>query len=190
MSGIDTHDDFQSPDSGEDPSYVSYVVPDVEVSDAPAAEEVVERQLAQYAFVREERDREVRLLFRDTSPSEIARAFRAAGAYLISIMGERAHVREEPKPQAEDLEEPGEDAESERHHHRHGPQPRYSPPEFTGDAVLRYFYSLGETVYTVSIISTSGVVESVAELYPVAARLEREVWQRAAVVFMAGVGRS
>src|SRR5437868_13286437 len=31
------------------------------------AEQVVERQLAQYAFVREERDREVRLTFREAS---------------------------------------------------------------------------------------------------------------------------
>jgi hypothetical protein len=187
MNGFDNPGDFRSPAFEEDPSYVTL---DVDLSDAPAAEEVVERQLAQYAFVREERDREVRLLFRDTPPSEIARAFRSAGAYLISIMGERAHVREEPKPQPGISEESVEDEDLERPHHRHGPRARYSPPEFTGDAMLRYFYSLGETVYTVSIISTSGVVESVAGLYPVAARLEREVGQRAAIVFRSGVGPS
>src|SRR5438552_18703125 len=55
--------------------------------------EPVETQLARYAFVREERDREVRLLFRDVPVPEIVKAFRMAGATLISISGERAKHR-------------------------------------------------------------------------------------------------
>src|SRR5437016_1401948 len=52
-------------------------------------DESVERKLARFAFVREERDREVRLLFRDVPPAEIAAAFKVTGATLISIAGER-----------------------------------------------------------------------------------------------------
>ena len=53
-------------------------------------DDTVERKLAQYAFVREERDREVRLLFRDLPAPEMALSFRAAGANLITLSGERA----------------------------------------------------------------------------------------------------
>src|SRR5437667_10529955 len=49
-------------------------------------QEPLRRQLAQFAFVREEDGREVRLTFRDVPANEIARAFRASGALLKSIM--------------------------------------------------------------------------------------------------------
>jgi hypothetical protein len=153
----------------------------------PPVEEVVERQLAQYAFVREERDREVRLLFRDVPPSEIARAFRSVGAYLITIMGERARPREEPKVEPADSEAPDEDSDLEQVARKHSPRARHAPPEPVGEATLRYFYSLRETVYTVSVVSSTGVVESLAGFYPAAARLEREVGQRAAIFFRSGV---
>jgi hypothetical protein len=115
-------------------------------------EGVVERQLAHYAFVREERDREVRLHFRDVPPSEIARTFREAGAYLISLMAERAHLG--------------------------------GGGEMAGDAVVRYFYSLRETVYTVSIASSVGVFGSIAGVYPLAAPMEAEVVRRGHVAIM------
>jgi hypothetical protein len=115
-------------------------------------EGAVERQLAHYAFVREERDREVRLHFRDVPSSEIARAFREAGAYLISLTAERAHLG--------------------------------GVGEMGGDAVVRYFYSLRETVYTVSIASSVGVFGSIAGVYPLAAPMEAEVVKRGHVAIM------
>jgi hypothetical protein len=108
----------------------------------------VERSLAQFAFIREERDREVRLLFRSVSPVEIALAFRAAGARLISIAGERAT--------------PGATGE---------------PQELT----LRYFFALGETVYTVSIASPEGFARTVADIYPAARAIEDELSARLGV---------
>ncbi|HEX9986992.1 MAG TPA: hypothetical protein VGE45_00735 [Chloroflexia bacterium] len=142
----------------------------------------VERQLAQYAFIREERDREVRLLFRDVPADEVARAFRASGASLITIYGERL-TPAAPLPDAASAEPstpPGEDGNAPRRSRkRHAAS--QSPP--VGEALIRYFYSLGEVVYTVGIAVPSGVVESVAGVYPVAALSEHEIRDRIAVVF-------
>jgi len=69
-------------------------------------EEPLRRQLAQFAFVREEDDREVRLSFRDVPANEIARTFRGSGALLISITAERASslptMPARPSPDATD----------------------------------------------------------------------------------------
>lgn len=48
---------------------------------------------------------------------------------------------------------------------------------------MRYFYALGETVYTITITAPSEVVASVAPIFPVAALSERELNERLAVVF-------
>lgn len=141
----------------------------------------VERQLAQYAFVREERDREVRLLFRDVAASEIARAFRAAGASLITLSGERTGA----VPAVEREAQPGEAEEGMSPRgsgRRHKGKTERAPPR--GEPILRYFYALGELVYTVSIISPSGVVASVAGIYPSAALSERELQDRISLVFV------
>jgi NADH:ubiquinone oxidoreductase subunit C len=138
----------------------------------------VERQLTQYGFTREERDHEVRLLLRDVAADEVAMSFRAAGATFITLTGERAAG--EPGDDrndgsiASEVEE--EDAHPQRRHRRtHAPQ--------TGELTLRYFYALGDTVYTVSIATTSEVVASIASVFPAAMLLEREAQERLAVVF-------
>lgn len=182
--GIENPGEFGSP---LDDSLEWQGEPPHDTASSASAEEVIERQLAQYAFVREERDREVRLLFRDVPPQEIAHAFRVAGAYLITLMGERARTPGQPTHYSTQPVEEGEEPEAGEQPRRHGPR-RARPvptPDLTGDATIRYFYSLGETVYTVSIASTSGVFGSIAGIYPLASRLEREASERAAVMFMA-----
>ena len=150
-------------------------------------EQAVERQLAQYAFVREERDREVRLSFREASAPHIALAFREAGAALISITGERIVPVAAGGP-PEDTEQTGKDlAENggeQRPRHtrkagRRGTQP--VPPQ--GEVLLRYFFALRETVYTVSISLASGVSGSVAGIYPSARLLEHGLRDRLGMVF-------
>ena len=55
------------------------------------------------------------------------------------------------------------------------------PPE--GEVLLRYFFALRETVYTVSISVPPGVSGSVAGIYPSARLLEREQQDRLGMVF-------
>ena len=157
-------------------------------------EEPLRRELAQFAFVREEDDREVRLTFRDTPADSIAKAFRDSGAYLISMTGQRAQLA--PTPAAA---EPSSDATAEtdalagrrrRHRRGHNPVPPDSMPtapthshRHTGELTMRYFFSLRETVYTINIASTTGVVESIAHIYPSAFQCEREIQSRVAVLF-------
>ena len=138
---------------------------------SPEAEEV-ERQLAHYAFVREEREREVRLLFRDVQADEVAAAFRTAGASLITLAGERAAPAPAPEAPANEQVE----NQPRRRRKRAGPKP-------LGALSMRYFYALGEIVYTITITAPSGVVASVAPIFPMAALSERELHERMAVVF-------
>lgn len=138
---------------------------------SPEAEEV-ERQLAHYAFVREEREREVRLLFKDVPADEIAAAFRAAGASLISVAGERAVL---PIPTEVSGNEQGERPPKRKR--------KRASPQLLGALSMRYFYALGETVYTITITAPSEVVASVVPIFPVAALSERELHERMAVVF-------
>lgn len=130
----------------------------------------VERQLAQYAFTREEREREVRLLFRDAPAAHIAHSFWAAGATLITLSGERSGPPANSAPTT--------NSESRSRRRR---KTRDTPP---GEITLRYFYALGGLVYTVSIVSPSGVVQSIAGLYPSATLSERELSDRLSVVFV------
>jgi hypothetical protein len=171
---------------------------ETEGSEAAGQKENVERGLAQYVFVREEREREVRLLFRDASPGDIARTFRSAGAHLITLSAERVSTPGSPivaPSPGESEPEEGEDTEAsadseesaviERARKRRATKQRSQragPP--TGEVLLRYFFSLGEIVYTVSIVSPTGVTSSVAGSYPLAARSERELNERLAVVFV------
>lgn len=155
--------------------------------------ESVERGLAQYVFLREEREREVRLTFRDASPSDIARTFRSAGAQLITLSAERASSPSSPissptAPQddlAADSDEPREvnDAASHSKHPANRQRSAKAAPP-TGEVLLRYFYALGEVVYTVSIASPTGVAASISGTYPLAARSERELTDRLAVIFI------
>jgi hypothetical protein len=143
------------------------------------AHEPLQRELALYAFVREEDEREVRMFFRDTPPNEIAASFRRAGAAFISMTGDRAFT---PQPDAAPAaDEQGPDA----------PKPAARPrrsrrkarrPSRQGEATLRYFYSLGEIVYTAIVSAPSGIVRSIAPVYPAAAISERELQERLALV--------
>lgn len=172
-------DDYEEPSAGEEP-------------------EPLRRELAQYAFLREEDEREVRLLFRDVPADEIAAAFRRAGATLISITGERAVTlpaagaagrQETPEPQ--DLDEEGAagpvaEASGTRYGHpahrrQAGTQAKQSTR--TGEPTLRYFFALGDIVYTVSIVSPAGIIESIASIYPAAQLSEHELRDRLAVIF-------
>ncbi|HET6261868.1 MAG TPA: hypothetical protein VFG99_06475 [Chloroflexia bacterium] len=151
---------------------------------AGGAEEQVERQLASFAFVREEREREVRLHFRDVSAGELAMSFRRSGASLISIMGERARVVAAPAAEeaaATPADEEGHAGGFRRRRRSHSDAASTPPGELT----MRYFYSLGELVYTISITVPSGVVQSVAGIYPNAALPERELQEHLGVVFVA-----
>jgi hypothetical protein len=136
-------------------------------------EEEVERRLANFVFVREERDREVRLTFRDVPPAEITLAFRAAGAALITIGGERLPV---PAP----ANAPTDIEAAPQARKRRNPQ---TTGQLQGEVLLRYFFALGETVYTATFGIPSGVVGSIAAIYPSAALNERELSARLGIVF-------
>ena len=140
-----------------------------------AAHEPLHRELALYAFVREEDEREVRMYFRDTPPNEIAASFRRAGAAFIAMTGERAFT---PAPEAVTAGEQNPDARGRAlsRNRRARRRPRRSSRQ--GEATLRYFYSLGEIVYTAIITSPSGVIRSIAPVYPAAAISERELQER------------
>lgn len=152
----------------------------------------VERQLAHYAFVREERDREVRLLFRDVPPPEVAAAFRAARAALISVSGERQGSgagdrgsgvgSRESGAGSRELEADGEEEAWVPPPHRKRAR-EAGPEEPSGEVMLRYFFALRETVYTVNIAVPSGVAGSIAGTYPSARVLERELEARLHMVF-------
>jgi hypothetical protein len=145
------------------------------------AEEQVERQLASFAFVREEREREVRLHFRDVPAGELAMSFRRSGAGLITLMGERARVAS--MPTEEDATSPAAEADTGSLRRRRRTQQGTLLPQ-TGEVTVRYFYSLGELVYTISITAPSGVVQSIASIYPNAALPERELQEQLGVVFV------
>lgn len=116
----------------------------------------------------------MRLLFRDVPADEIAAAFRAAGASLITVSAERAGPAES---QDADVERTGRPPRQKRRKSRSAATPAL------GALSMRYFYALGETVYTVTISAPSEVVPSVAPIFPVAALSERELHTRMSVVF-------
>lgn len=177
----------ERPGESQEPGIAGEV--QAESGEAAGEPESIERGLAQFAFIREERYREVRLLFRDASPSEIARTFRSAGAHLITLSAERAWKGSGANaPPAPDAESEGDEAPPEAHIEevpKHRPtQQRSSRVERpTGEVLLRYFYALGVTVYTVTMVSPTGMTESIAPIYPLASRSEQELSERLAVVF-------
>jgi hypothetical protein len=158
---------------------------------AEDAEEVLGNDLAGYAFLREDDDREVRLYFRDAPVGELALAFRKAGGLLLSIAGERALVV--PPPAATSGEPAQADApvDSQSHRrrrHRSGDSEAdlaHEPARsrHTGELTLRYFFALEDIVYTLIITSSAGVIESIAGIYPQAALSEQEVRARTSAIF-------
>ena len=147
------------------------------------AHEPLQRELALYAFVREEDEREVRLYFRDAPPNEVAASFRRAGAAFITMTAERASaaVATADRPDADQTaaEDPGQRKRARRLRRK---TRRTSP---RGETTLRYFYSLGEIVYTAIVTAPSGIVRSIAPVYPAAAISERELQDRLALVISA-----
>ncbi|HUP28282.1 MAG TPA: hypothetical protein VM409_07595, partial [Chloroflexia bacterium] len=137
----------------------------------------VERGLVAYAFVREEREREVRLSFRDVPADDLAAVFRSAGARLISLSGGRASTGESHLS-AGDNTPPEEGAAPPKRKRRRKPS-RYR----TGDLSLRYFYALGDVVYTVTIATTTEVMHSISAIFPAAILSERELQDRLSIVF-------
>jgi hypothetical protein len=170
----------------QDPGSTEHGQGNMPPADEPSAG--VERQLAQFAFVREEREREVRLQFRDVPAGYIAGAFRASGASLITITAERAESQNlMANAEVAPVGVPAQ-PEGSRHNHPHHARRRLEPDagaghQRPGELTVHYFYALGDIVYTVSITASSGVVESVAEIYPVAALVESELQATLHVVF-------
>jgi hypothetical protein len=158
---------------------------------AEDAEEVLGNDLAGYAFLREDDDREVRLYFRDAPVGELALAFRKAGGLLLSIAGERALVVPPPAPTSGEPARADAPIDSQSHRRR---RHRSSDSEadlayelarsrHTGELTLRYFFALEDIVYTLIITSSTGVIESIAGIYPQAALSEQEVRARTAAIF-------
>ena len=158
---------------------------------AEDTEEVLGNDLAGYAFLREDDDREVRLYFRDAPVGELALAFRKAGGLLLSIAGERALVVPPPAPTSGEPAQADASIDSQSHRRR---RHRSSDSEadlaheparsrHTGELTLRYFFALEDIVYTLIITSSAGVIESIAGIYPQAALSEQEVRARTAAIF-------
>ncbi len=147
------------------------------------AEERLGDELAAFAFLREEDDREVRLSFRDVPADSIANSFRRAGALFISLAGERvrtmearpaspasvtgASAEEDVPPLSRRKRRRKADAESRAAQGEIG-----QPP---GELIVRYFYATENLVYTVIITSSTGIIKSIARVYPSAELSEREL---------------
>lgn len=156
------------------------------------ADEKIGDELAEFAFLREEGDREVRLSFRDMPADSIAAAFRRANALFISLTGERTYV---PRPvpasplsssdieAEEDVPQP-----SRRRRRRRGEQDERAaqagsnPDMAPGELIMRYFFATENIVYTVIIATSTGIIKSIAGIYPSAQLSEQEVRTRLSVI--------
>ena len=150
---------------------------------AEDAEEILGSDLAGYAFLREDDDREVRLYFRDAPTAELALAFRKAGGLLLSIMGERALAASPPPGESPPAES---QSRKKRNHKPSDPDAAPASPvrsQRTGELTLRYFYVLDDIVYTLIITSSAGMIESISGIYPQAALSEQEIRSRLAAIF-------
>ena len=116
------------------------------------------------------------MYFRDAPPNEVAASFRRAGAAFITMTGERAFSPAAPAPDDHDIG----DSKAEPRSRRARRKLRRSRRQ--GEATLRYFYALGEIVYTAIVSAPGGIVRSIAPVYPAAAITERELQERLALV--------
>ncbi len=142
--------------------------------------EDVEGEIADYAQVREEREGEVRLYFRDVPANEVARYFWSSGAIFITLMAERSTGDAFTTDQDANRPGPAGGQEAESIPRRRRSAQHTGPGQ--GELRMRYFFAMGDLVYTVVLAVPSGVVHTISRIYPSAARLEREVAQRMAVV--------
>lgn len=152
-------------------------------------DEGVESKLARFAFVREERDREVRLLFRDVPPFEIASSFKAAGATLISVAGERVEsaFQREMELHIAGADSQLDDETQQANAHTKAPRTDMPTGGQPGYITMMYFFDLDDIVYTVNIDIPSGIVGSVASIYPSARLAETEIHKRFGATFI-GLG--
>ncbi len=150
------------------------------------AEETLGRELAAFAVVREEDDREVRLYFRDAHAAEIAGAFRRAGAIFISMTGERARLAQAfattPESRGSAVEEMP-PLGRRRRKRKTDSVPPDAPPRSMGEAVVRYFYATESIVYTIIITTSTGILDSIGSIYPSARLSEGELQVRLSVIF-------
>ncbi|MGA7731856.1 MAG: hypothetical protein WCD37_11375, partial [Chloroflexia bacterium] len=93
---MDKRDNGASTGQGDEDAAWDRTSDDAQDTKPEDAEEVLGQELASFAFLREEDDREVRLHFRDAPANEVARAFRRAGAFFITMTGERARAMQPP----------------------------------------------------------------------------------------------
>jgi hypothetical protein len=182
-----------APAGQEPPSDGSWRADEQGADDYDAAEdteEVLGNDLAGYAFLREDDDREVRLYFRDAPVGELALAFRKAGGLLLSIAGERAVVAPLPIPASEPAQADAAVGSQPHRRRRHRSsdsevdlEHRPARSRHTGELTLRYFFALEDIVYTLIITSSAGVIESISGIYPQAALSEQEVRARTSAIF-------
>ena len=157
-------------------------------SERDEAAEAIGRELASFAFLREEDDREVRLHFRDVPADEVARAFQRAGALYISMTGERARPMQPPPatPPAPvttlDTEDDiaVEDAPPRTRRRR---KRRSDPSRPQGELTVRYFFATPTLVYTVIITTSTGMMQSIGSIFPSAQLSERELQTRLSATF-------
>ncbi|MDQ6695280.1 MAG: hypothetical protein M3014_12820 [Chloroflexota bacterium] len=140
----------------------------------------VEDELTQHAQMREEREGEIRLYFRNVPADRVANYFRSLGAQLITLMAERSPESDTPAEAETSEAEPNMAVGTRR---KRKPAP-HDPggARTSGELTMRYFFALGELLYTVDLVVPSGVVESISAIYPSAGRLEREAAERMAAV--------
>ena len=185
---------YGAPDSGDNEEVVlEQVGEDGSEGGSGDAEERLGNELAAFAFLREEDDREVRLSFRDVPADSIANAFRRAGALFISLTGERArNVQVAPVSSVGVAGVAGDSVEGEvqplsrrKRRHKASAEERVAQSEGglpPGELTMRYFYATEELVYTVIITSSTGIIKSIAGVFPSAELSEREVRVRLGAV--------
>jgi hypothetical protein len=146
------------------------------------------QELASFAFLREDDEREVRLYFRDMPANEIALLFQRAGAIFVSMTGERAHpmqpINPEPaRPEAEDEDGSDPTPQPRRKKKRRQQASAGDRTRPLGELTVRYFFSTETLVYTVIITSSTSIMQSIESIYPSARLLERELEARLATSF-------
>jgi hypothetical protein len=157
-------------------------------SEREETDETLGRELASFAFLREDDEREVRLHFRDVPADEVARAFRRAGALFISMTGERARAMQPPTVQPPDS---GDDTTAEevpplsrrRRKRRSDTDSQAGPARPLGELTMRYFFTTATLVYTVIITMSTGMMQSIGGVYPSAQLSERELQTRLSTTF-------
>lgn len=159
------------------------------------ADEQLEGELAAFAFLREDDERETRLYFRDVPADDLAVSFRRAGAIFITMTGERARLAQPPPtppvPIEADsgLDPPVEEPRSTgKRRRKRRPDPTHHAaqadiPRSLGELTVRYFYAVESMVYTLIITSSTGIMASIANIFPAAGLQERELQTRLTATF-------